>query len=153
MQYVDTVYGSTSFTEPTILDLIQSDDIERLRGVLQHGITAVLGITQPITRFEHSVGAMILVQRAAALMHDVSHTAFSHVADFVFGGPKSYHEEKRREWMAQSEIPADFLHDERFHDSNSHLHACARIAWTIFCGTRWLWDSRRPKRSSSTKAL
>src|ERR1700735_4222766 len=75
---------------------------------------------------------MILVQRAggsvceqaAALMHDVSHTAFSHVADFVFGGQKSYREEKRREWMAQSDIPAvlsrhgvdwtDFLDDERF---------------------------------------
>ena len=132
MQYIDTVYGSTSFTEPMILDLMQSDAMQRLQGVLQHGITAVLGITQPISRFEHSVGAMILVQRAggsvceqaAALMHDVSHTAFSHVADFVFGGPHSYHEAKRREWMAQSDIPAvlsrhgidwtDFLDDERF---------------------------------------
>ncbi len=132
MQYVDTVYGSTSFTDPMLLDLLQSAAIQRLRSVLQHGITAVLGITQPVTRFEHSVGAMILVQRAggsvceqaAALMHDVSHTAFSHVADFVFSGPHSYHEEKRREWMAQSDIPAvlsrhgvdwtDFLDDERF---------------------------------------
>jgi uncharacterized protein len=132
MQYLDTVYGATSFTQPIILDLMQSEAIQRLRSVLQHGITAVLGITQPITRFEHSVGAMILVQRAggsvceqaAALLHDVSHTAFSHVADFVFGGPNSYHEEKRREWMAQSDIPAvlsrhgidwtDFLDDERF---------------------------------------
>jgi HD superfamily phosphohydrolase len=127
MQYVDTVYGSTSFTQPMILDLMQSDAIRRLQGVLQHGITAVLGITKPITRFEHSVGAMILVQRAggsvceqaAALLH-----AFSHVADFVFGGPNSYHEEKRREWMAQSDIPAvlsrhgvdwtHFLDDEPF---------------------------------------
>jgi uncharacterized protein len=132
VQHVDTVYGSASFTDPMIPDLMQSDAIQRLRSVLQHGITAVLGITQPITRFEHSVGAMILVQRtggsvceqAAALLHDVSHTAFSHVADFVFGGPHSYHEVKRREWMAQSDIPAvlsrhgvdwtDFLDDERF---------------------------------------
>jgi HD superfamily phosphohydrolase len=99
MEYGDTVYGSTSFTEPMILDLMQSGAIQRLRSVLQHGITAVLGISQPITRFEHSVGAMILVHRAggsvceqaAALMHDVSHTAFSHVADFVFGGANSYH--------------------------------------------------------------
>jgi HD superfamily phosphohydrolase len=132
MEYRDTVYGVASFTEPMILDLMQSDAMQRLRSVLQHGITAVLGISQPITRFEHSVGAMILVRRAggsvceqaAALMHDVSHTAFSHVADFVFGGPNSYHEEKRRAWMAQSDIPAvlsrhgvdwtDFLDDERF---------------------------------------
>jgi uncharacterized protein len=134
MRYVDSVYGSTSFIQPMILDLLQSDAIQRLRGVLQHGITAVLGITQPITRFEHSVGAMILVQRAggsvleqvAALLHDVSHTAFSHVADFVYGGQGtvSYHEQKRREWMARSDIPAivskhgvdwtDYLDEERF---------------------------------------
>lgn len=132
MQYIDVVYGSISFTQPLILDLMQSDAMQRLQGVLQHGITAVLGITQPITRVEHSVGAMILVQSAggsvceqsAALLHDVSHTAFSHVADFVFGGPNSYHEEKRREWIAQSDIPAvlskhgiewtDFLDDEKF---------------------------------------
>jgi HD superfamily phosphohydrolase len=134
MDHLDTVYGPTSFTHPLIIDLIQSDAVQRLRGVLQHGITAVLGITQPVTRFEHSVGAMILVQRAggsvseqaAALLHDVSHTAFSHVADFVFGGPGrvSYHEEKRREWIEKSDIPAvlsrrgvdwtDFLDDERF---------------------------------------
>jgi HD superfamily phosphohydrolase len=63
MQYIDSVYGSTSFTDPMILELMQSDAMQRLRTVLQHGITAVLGITRPITRFEHSVGAMILVQR------------------------------------------------------------------------------------------
>lgn len=132
MEYIDTVYGSASFTQPLILELLQSEAIQRLQGVLQHGITAVLGITQPITRFEHSVGAMILVQRAggsvleqaAALLHDVSHTAFSHVADFVFAGPNSYHEEKRRGWIAQSDVPAalakhsvdwtTFLDDERF---------------------------------------
>jgi HD superfamily phosphohydrolase len=132
MQYVDNVYGSTSFSEPMILDLMHSDAMQRLRSVSQHGITAVLGITQAITRFEHSVGAMVLVRRAggsvceqaAALMHDVSHTAFSHVADFVFGGPGSYHEEKRREFVAHSDIPAilsrhgvewtDVLDDERF---------------------------------------
>ena len=134
MKYTDTVYGSHSITEPMILDLLESQTLQRLRGVLQHGITAVLGITFPITRFDHSVGAMILVQRnggsvseqIAALLHDVSHTAFSHVADFVFGGPTgvSYHEVKRREWMAQSDIPAilskygvdwtRFLDDERF---------------------------------------
>jgi uncharacterized protein len=134
VNYVDAVYGPASFTEPLILDLLNSTAVRRLRGVLQHGITALLGITLPITRFEHSVGAMILVQRnggsvleqAAALLHDVSHTAFSHVADFIFGGPDrvSYHEEKRREWIAQSDIPPiltkhglnwmDLLDDERF---------------------------------------
>jgi len=30
---------------------------------------------------------------------------------------------------------------------DSHRRACARIALTIFCATRWLWESsRKPKR-------
>lgn len=33
MQYVDSVYGSTSFTEPLILDLMHSDTMRRLRSV------------------------------------------------------------------------------------------------------------------------
>jgi hypothetical protein len=37
MQYFDTVYGSTSFTEPMILDLMQSDAIERLRACCNTG--------------------------------------------------------------------------------------------------------------------
>ena len=61
-------------------------------------ITALLGITQPITRYEHSVGVMLLARRVggglreqvAALLHDVSHTAFSHVIDHVF------HDQARR---------------------------------------------------------
>jgi HD superfamily phosphohydrolase len=55
MQYVKTVYGSTSFTAPMILELMQSDAMQRVRSVLQHGITAVFGITQSITRFEPSL--------------------------------------------------------------------------------------------------
>jgi HD superfamily phosphohydrolase len=134
MRYVDVVYGPASFTDPLIVDLLQSNAVQRLGGVLQHGITALLGRTPPITRLDHSIGAMIVVQRnggsideqAAALLHDVSHTAFSHVVDFVFGGPSgpSFHEEKKREWIAGSDVPAvlsrhgrnwlDFLDDTRF---------------------------------------
>jgi len=58
---------------------------------------------------------MILVRRlgapideqVAALLHDVSHTAFSHVIDFVFDdhSGQSYHEEKMEEVIANSDIP------------------------------------------------
>lgn len=134
MEYQDTIYGSVQFDEPVLLDLIQSAALTRLRGVLQHGISGLIGITTPITRFEHSVGAMLLVRRLgagleeqiAALLHDVSHTAFSHVIDYVVQGhdSQSYHEEKKEEFLMNSDIPVvlgqhgydwrDFLHETAY---------------------------------------
>ena len=134
MKYEDVVYGSVTITEPILLDIMQSAAMQRLKGVLQHGITGLIGITKPISRFEHSVGAMLLVRRLgasleeqiAALLHDVSHTAFSHVIDYVFDGhdSQSYHDEKKEEYMAQTDLPLllsrygyewrDFVHEEDF---------------------------------------
>src|SRR5512139_2939097 len=103
MRYLDSVYGEVDLEESVLLDLMQTQAMQRLRGVLQHGITALIGITRPVTRFDHSLGVMLLVRRLharaeqnampsqlargsleeqiAALLHDVSHTAFSHVID------------------------------------------------------------------------
>jgi len=116
MQHHDPLYGEVEITEALLLDLIASDAMQRLKGISQHGITALLGITPPFSRFDHSIGAMLLVRRlgapikeqVAALLHDVSHTAFSHVIDFVFDdlSGQSYHEEKMEEIVANSDIPA-----------------------------------------------
>lgn len=134
MRYHDRIYGPADIDEPVLLDLIQSAAMQRLKGVLQHGISALVGITSPVSRFEHSVGVMLLVRRLgasldeqiAALLHDVSHTAFSHVIDYVFDGhdSQSYHEEKKAEYVAGSDLPGllaargydwrDFLDEARY---------------------------------------
>ena len=111
----DIVYGPAEITQPVLLDLLASDAVQRLHGVLQHGITAMIGITRPTTRFEHSVGTMLLVRRLgadlreqiAALLHDVSHTAFSHVIDYVYGehDRQGYHEEHKEAFVARSDLP------------------------------------------------
>lgn len=132
--YDDLVYGSVEIDEPILVDLINTAAVQRLKGVMQYGVTALIGVTHPITRFEHSIGAMLLTRRLgasleeqiAALLHDVSHTAFSHVIDFVFGGnsKQSYHDEKKEQYVAATDIPAclanhgynwhDFLDEEQF---------------------------------------
>jgi uncharacterized protein len=134
MRYLDSIYGEVEIEEPVLLDLLQSQAMQRLRGVLQHGITALIGITQPVTRFDHSVGVMLLVRRLggsweeqiAALLHDVSHTAFSHVIDYVVDGhtSQSYHEEWKEAHLMASDVPEvlarhgydwhDFLHEEDY---------------------------------------
>ncbi len=103
-------------TEPVILDLLDTQALRRLAGVLQHGVTALVGITTPTTRLEHSIGAMLLVRRLgaslseqiAALLHDISHTAMSHVIDYVYArhDSQSYHDEMKEWYVAQSDIPA-----------------------------------------------
>jgi len=134
MQYDDELYGKVEITEPVLRDLIASDAMQRIKKISQHGITALLGITPPFSRFDHSVGTMLLVRRLgasveeqiAALLHDVSHTAFSHVIDFVFDdhSGQSYHEEKKDEIVGNSDIPAilnghgsdwrEFLDEDQF---------------------------------------
>jgi uncharacterized protein len=134
MRYLDSIYGQIEIEEPILLNLMATQAMQRLRGVLQHGITALIGITQPVTRFDHSVGVMLLVRRLggsleeqiAALLHDVSHTAFSHVIDYVVDGhdSQSYHEEWKEAHLLASDVPEvlarhsydwrDFLHEEDY---------------------------------------
>ncbi|KAJ3147925.1 hypothetical protein HDU89_004999 [Geranomyces variabilis] len=110
----DCVYGDpVTIEESVLVHLIQTKAVQRLRHVLQHGITGVLGMTPPVTRLEHSVGAMLLVRRLgagikeqiAALLHDVSHTAFSHVVDHAFRGTDSYHELNKEAFVRSSDLP------------------------------------------------
>lgn len=115
MFYKDSIYGEVEIQEPVLQELMASEAMRRLKGISQHGITALIGITPPFSRFDHSMGVMLLVRRLgasldeqiAALLHDVSHTAFSHVIDFVFNdhNGQSYHEEKKEEFVSGSDIP------------------------------------------------
>ena len=116
MHFKDSIYGSVTITEPVLQAVLQSAAMQRLHKVLQHGITGLIGLTEPVTRFEHSVGAMLLVRRLGggvpeqigALLHDVSHTAFSHVIDYVLDDHdgQSYHDEMKEAYMATTDLPA-----------------------------------------------
>lgn len=115
MDYRDMIYGEVTISEPVLLALLDTAVLQRLQGIMQHGISGLIGVTTPITRYEHSVGAMLLVRRLggslveqmAALLHDASHTAFSHVIDYVVDGhdAQSYHDEIKEAYLAQTELP------------------------------------------------
>lgn len=115
MDYLDPIYGATTITEPVLHDLLAAPAVLRLHHILQHGVTALLDITRRTTRFEHSVGVMLLVARLggsvqeqiAALLHDISHTAFSHVVDHVFddAGGQSFHDRQKEAYLRQTDIP------------------------------------------------
>ncbi|MCR4284259.1 MAG: HD domain-containing protein [Parcubacteria group bacterium] len=91
MLYEDKIYGEVEIDEPVILEIINSPDFQRLKGVDQAGYFKPHIKRNKVTRFEHSVGVYILLKKfgapleeqIAGLIHDISHSAFSHCIDYV----------------------------------------------------------------------
>ncbi len=110
----DAVYGHTCFTEPLLEDLYHSQAVQRLAHIYQGGITAFIKPQRNTTRLEHSLGVAALLRRlgadvveqAAGLVHDVAHTALSHVVDFVYPNREhTYHEAHREAMIAATDLP------------------------------------------------
>ena len=109
----DELYGKFEI-DGVLLELIQSHPVQRLKGIYQGGASRFVNEDWNTTRYDHSVGAMMLVNRLggsleeqiAALLHDVSHTAFSHVIDYVLEQKEeNYHEMIYEQIVTQSSIP------------------------------------------------
>ncbi|KAB2454467.1 HD domain-containing protein [Bacillus sp. CH126_4D] len=110
----DVIYGEFK-VDQVVEELILSKPVQRLKGIHQNGASYLMNENWNVTRFDHSVGVMLLVKKLggsveeqiAGLLHDVSHTAFSHVIDYVFHNEgESYHEEIFSSVVKNSEIPA-----------------------------------------------
>ncbi len=102
MEWIDRVYGPTSLSDPDVLAIIQTPTYQRLKGVRQAGPSALAFPFKDVSRHEHSLGVFVLLEklgaprleRIAGLLHDVSHTAFSHAVDFLFASEEQdYHED------------------------------------------------------------
>ncbi|MGE1130083.1 HD domain-containing protein [Bacillus wiedmannii] len=113
----DVIYGECE-VDPVLEELILSKSVQRLKGIHQTGASYLMNEKWNVTRFDHSVGVMLLIKKLggsveeqiAGLLHDVSHTAFSHVIDYVFDNKdESYHEEIFSTVVKNSEIPAILL--------------------------------------------
>jgi HD superfamily phosphohydrolase len=107
MRLQDRVYGRASIDEPGILGLIECVTFQRLKGVRQAGPSALAFPFKDVTRYEHSLGVYLLLRRlraprieqVAGLLHDISHTAFSHAVDFVFTSDEQDHHEHLKPLM------------------------------------------------------
>jgi hypothetical protein len=92
MRVEDNVYGEFVIEEPQLQELILSPSVQRLKGIAQYGMPHDYYPVPGFSRFDHSLGVMLLLRRlgasieeqTAGLLHDISHTAFSHVTDYVF---------------------------------------------------------------------
>ncbi len=110
----DRIYGKAKITLPVIVELIKSKPIQRLKGICQFGVPDELYNQKNYNRFEHSIGVMILLKKLGAseeeqiagLTHDASHTAFSHVIDWVVsdGGAEEEQDRQHEKFIYSSKI-------------------------------------------------
>jgi HD superfamily phosphohydrolase len=102
MRWNDRVYGDVAIDDPRILELVNSPTFQRLKGIRQAGPSAFAFPFKTVTRYEHSLGVFLLLGRLGAgrreqiagLLHDISHTAFSHAVDFLFSPEQQDHHEE-----------------------------------------------------------
>lgn len=117
MKYIDYIYGRIKITEPVILELIESAPMQRLKGVDQHGYLhnpKNIVFDYEKNRFVHSLGVYMLLKRfgapleeqIAGLLHDVSHSAFSHCMDALKGNNlvQDYQDNIHEQYIKDSEI-------------------------------------------------
>lgn len=115
---VKTLYGTFTVKDPLIVELLDCAAMQRIKGVHQFGTMYFIKEDEDLfTRYEHSVGVWALLRRfgasreeqVAGLLHDVSHTVFSHVGDHVFsdGDSKDSYQDNIHEWyIKQTDVPA-----------------------------------------------
>jgi HD superfamily phosphohydrolase len=113
MRINDALYGFF-ILEPVLAELIQTKPVQRLKNIHQGGASYLVNPIWNVTRFEHSIGVMLLIKKLggsieeqiAGLLHDISHTAFSHVIDFVLNNEEQdFHDKIFEKTIQSSEIP------------------------------------------------
>lgn len=106
----DPIYGKTTIKSKAAIEIIKSAPFQRLKKIAQYGIPDKYYFIKNITRYEHSIGTMILLnklnasekEQIAGLLHDISHTAFSHVIDWVIGkggGDENFQDEQHKNFI------------------------------------------------------
>lgn len=99
-----------------IIRLLNSNAVNNLKYLSQNGasnyITTPFGKKSKTTRYDHSVGCMILTLKLGgtvetaivALLHDIIHLPFSHTIDYLLGTEsESYHENHKYELLKKYE--------------------------------------------------
>ncbi len=123
MKYKDCVYGEFEITEPVVLELINSSSLQRLKDVDQAGYKPLFAKPDIYinkydnSRFAHSLGVYLLLKKyntsleeqIAGLIHDVSHSAFSHCIDYILdiGSEKEHNHQDNyfNDFVKETEIP------------------------------------------------
>lgn len=133
LRWRDRVYGPSVIDDPGVLRIIACPTFQRLKGIRQAGPSSLAFPFKLVTRYEHCLGVYLLLgrlgagrrERVAGLLHDVSHTAFSHAVDFVYASAEQdHHEQIKPKFLLRPDLvealgaigmsPEDFYDDSRY---------------------------------------
>lgn len=117
LELKSNIYGKFNI-DSDIQKVINSQPVQRLKEISQFGIPAQyfhLDKKQCYSRFTHSVGVMLLLrylgaskeEQIAGLIHDISHTTFSHVVDWIkdHGPDEEYQDSQLQKYFNETELP------------------------------------------------
>lgn len=87
-----TLYDNFEIQEDVTRDALNTEALTRMQHIDQGGPLAYFGLCPFFSRYDHCVGVWSLIRKfngslneqLTGLFHDISHTAFSHIADKVF---------------------------------------------------------------------
>ena len=147
----DSVYGQIEF-DNFLERIIATGSMQRLKNIHQGGATFLAYPNIETSRFEHSLGVCHLIkvlgenkrEQIAGLLHDISHTAFSHIIDYVLENKdEDFHEHYKLRFLNEENLskvlhslelkPKNFLEDKYFTLLEAeHPFLCAdRIDYTL----------------------
>ncbi len=92
----DILWGKFDIRESVLCEIIENPAIQRLKGVNQMGAPDKWFGRTGFSRYDHSIGTMLFLRRhgatleeqIAGLVHDITHTTFSHLIDWIYGDAK-----------------------------------------------------------------
>lgn len=104
-----TPYGTFDVQEQVIFDVIQSAAFQRIRRVHQYGVMKFVKNSPEYSRYTHCLGVWAILRKfgaplneqLAGLLHDVSHTVFSHLGDHIFNhkSDRNSYQDDIHEWF------------------------------------------------------
>lgn len=97
----DRIYGKIEIDDPVVIEIINTPTFQRLIKINQFGGVNFVFPEYQVSRYEHSIGVWWILKKLGlskdiqvnGLLHDIAHTAFSHMVDMA----KSDHSESFHE--------------------------------------------------------
>jgi uncharacterized protein len=101
----DRIYGKIKIEDPLIIELIENPSFQRLLNINQYGGVNFIFKEYQTTRYEHSIGVWWILKNLGVpleiqvngLLHDIAHSAFSHMVDMARNDAnENYHENQMK---------------------------------------------------------